>query len=78
MRGLFPWLRELILGPAPPPICARGSYCGCRIDANCCSGYCRYHCRLYCKCPPPNAEVEELNRLYAVGGDDDEDGDEEG
>lgn len=49
MKGIIPWIREALFGPAKPK-CNGYTYCKYTPLPNCISGACAEHCRRDCKC----------------------------
>lgn len=73
MKGLLPWVRELIFGPAKIR-CASGTSCGSTLsftsvasNPECLKGYCTGCCNRYCGCGRPKTnddpELAELRRM---------------
>lgn len=49
MKGILPWIREALFGPAKPK-CNGSNYCEYTPLPDCISGACAEHCRRDCKC----------------------------
>ena len=49
MKGILPWIREALFGPAKPK-CNGYTYCKYTPLPDCISGGCAEHCRRDCKC----------------------------
>ena len=60
MKGIIPWIREALFGPAKPK-CNGYTYCKYTPLPDCISGACAHHCRRDCKCgAAPSREMDGL------------------
>ncbi len=68
MKGLIPFLHDLIFGAPLKPVCRKG-FCKSYSNPDCISGLCNEHCDFYCakKCKKKYADARALERLYDGG-----------
>jgi len=63
MKGIIPWIREALFGPAKPK-CNGYTYCKYTPLPDCISGACAGHCRRDCKCgAAPSLHLKDLGHV---------------